>query len=120
MPPAFTVIIPARYGSTRLPGKPLLDIKGQPLIRHAYETAKNSQARAIYVATDDARIAAVVEGFGAEAVLTSGAHQSGADRLAERVVGTHENLFDRATTVQLGPHQPQDRCAGDGIKVRMP
>ena len=83
MPPAFTVIIPARYGSTRLPGKPLLDIKGKPLIRHAYETAKNSQARAIYVATDDARIATVVEGFGGEAVLTSGAHQSGADRLAE-------------------------------------
>ena len=83
MPLAFTVIIPARYGATRLPGKPLLDIKGKPLIRHVYESAKGSRARAIYIATDDPRIAAVVRGFGGEAVLTSTAHQSGADRLAE-------------------------------------
>lgn len=83
MPLAFTVIIPARYGATRLPGKPLLDIKGKPLIRHVYESAKGSRARAIYIATDDLRIAAVVRGFGGEAVLTSTAHQSGADRLAE-------------------------------------
>ena len=88
MPLAFTVIIPARYGSTRLPGKPLLDIKGKPLIRHVYETAKNSQARAIYIATDDQRIASVVQSFGAEAVLTSAAHTSGTDRLAEAVTKT--------------------------------
>jgi 3-deoxy-manno-octulosonate cytidylyltransferase (CMP-KDO synthetase) len=79
-------MIPARFGSTRLPGKPLSDILGKPMIQHVYERA--SQARSIdrlLVATDDERIAAAVSAFGGEVVMTSLAHVSGTDRLAEVV-----------------------------------
>jgi 3-deoxy-manno-octulosonate cytidylyltransferase (CMP-KDO synthetase) len=82
----FKVVIPARYGSSRLPGKPLLDIAGKPLIRHVYERAQRSAAREILVATDDARIARVCEAFGADVVLTRADHRSGTDRIAE-VIG---------------------------------
>lgn len=77
-------IIPARYHSTRLPGKALADIAGRPMIEHVYRRAAAAKSVArVIVATDDARIAAAVAGFGGEAVLTSPAHQSGTDRLAE-------------------------------------
>jgi 3-deoxy-manno-octulosonate cytidylyltransferase (CMP-KDO synthetase) len=77
-------IIPARYHSTRLEGKPLVDILGQPMIQHVYEGARRSASlRDVIVATDDQRIQRVVEGFGGKAVLTSHSHPTGTDRVAE-------------------------------------
>ena len=80
---AFTVVIPARYASSRLPGKPLQDIAGKPMIQHVWEQAGKSSARQVVVATDDARIVEACRGFGAEVLLTRGDHNSGTDRLAE-------------------------------------
>jgi 3-deoxy-manno-octulosonate cytidylyltransferase (CMP-KDO synthetase) len=80
---AFTVVIPARYASSRLPGKPLQDIAGKPMIRHVWEQACKSSARQVVVATDDARIVEACRGFGAEVLLTRIDHNSGTDRLAE-------------------------------------
>lgn len=82
---SFTVIIPARYPSSRLPGKPLADIGGKPMIQHVYERAIQSGAAEVIVATDDQRIADVVEGFGGRSMLTASDHQSGTERLAEVV-----------------------------------
>ncbi len=82
----YTIIIPARYASTRLPGKPLLDIHGKPLLQHVYDACCDTQARKIYIATDDDRIAEAAKQFGAECIMTSSEHESGTDRLAE-VVG---------------------------------
>lgn len=79
----FHVLIPARYGSSRLPAKPLADIGGKPMIQHVYERARESGAQSVVVATDDARIAQVVEDFGGEACMTSADHTSGSERLAE-------------------------------------
>lgn len=80
---SFTVVIPARYASTRLPGKPLLDIAGKPMLQRVYEQAEKSEASRIIIATDDSRIADVAEGFGAEVCMTSADHPSGTDRLQE-------------------------------------
>ena len=74
-------IIPARYESTRLPGKPLADLDGQPMIQRVYERA--AQARGVervLVATDDERIRAAVAGFGGEVVMTARSHRTGTDR----------------------------------------
>lgn len=79
------VVIPARYASTRLPGKPLLDIAGQPMVVRVMERARQSGAERIVVATDDARIYDTVLAFGAEAVMTRADHPSGTDRLAETI-----------------------------------
>jgi 3-deoxy-manno-octulosonate cytidylyltransferase (CMP-KDO synthetase) len=77
-------VIPARYHSTRLPGKPLSDIGGKPMIQHVYENAlRASVLDPVLVATDDERIAAAVAGFGGRAVMTSADHQTGSDRIAE-------------------------------------
>ncbi|MES9902430.1 MAG: 3-deoxy-manno-octulosonate cytidylyltransferase [Sedimenticola sp.] len=81
----FKVVIPARYASTRLPGKPLLDIAGRPMIEHVYRRALESGAEEVVVATDDPRIAECVEGFGGEFCITSPTHRSGTDRIAEVV-----------------------------------
>ncbi|UTW08393.1 3-deoxy-manno-octulosonate cytidylyltransferase [Pseudomonas benzenivorans] len=83
MSTAFTVVIPARYASSRLPGKPLLDIAGKPMIQHVWEQACKSSAQQVVVATDDARIVEVCRGFGAAVQLTRPEHNSGTDRLAE-------------------------------------
>ena len=83
MTTAFTVVIPSRYASTRLPGKPLLLIAGKPMIQHVWEQASKSSAERVVVATDDARIVEACNGFGAEVVLTREDHNSGTDRLAE-------------------------------------
>jgi 3-deoxy-manno-octulosonate cytidylyltransferase (CMP-KDO synthetase) len=78
------VIIPARYESTRLPGKPLADLHGRPMIQHVYERAQRARhVDRVLVATDDERIRAAVAGFGGDVVMTSGAHRTGTDRLAE-------------------------------------
>ncbi|MCG8613966.1 MAG: 3-deoxy-manno-octulosonate cytidylyltransferase [Pseudomonadales bacterium] len=78
------ILIPARFSSSRLPGKPLKDDTGYPLIQHVYESAKKSSLGAdIVVATDDERIQSVVTGFGADCVMTRSDHESGSDRIAE-------------------------------------
>jgi len=78
------IIIPARYASTRLPGKPLLAETGKPLIQHVYEQAAKARAATrVIVATDDERIASAVSAFGGEAVMTSPDHRSGTARVAE-------------------------------------
>jgi len=77
-------IIPARYGSTRLDGKPLLDIGGKPMVQWVYERAKKAKLiRDVMVATDDKRVMSAVERFGGKAVMTSSSHRSGTDRIAE-------------------------------------
>jgi 3-deoxy-manno-octulosonate cytidylyltransferase (CMP-KDO synthetase) len=79
-----TGIIPARYHSTRLEGKPLVDILGKPMIQHVFENVRKSLTLDdVIVATDDPRIKSAVEGFGGKAVLTSAAHPTGTDRVAE-------------------------------------
>jgi 3-deoxy-manno-octulosonate cytidylyltransferase (CMP-KDO synthetase) len=77
------VCLPARYQSSRLPGKPLLEIAGKPLIIWALESAAQIQADEMVVATDDKRIKALVETAGYQAIMTSSDHQSGTDRIAE-------------------------------------
>ena len=77
------VIIPARYASSRFPGKPLALLAGKPMIQHVWEKAIASSADAVAVATDDERIAAAVEKFGGMAIMTSPDHPSGTDRIAE-------------------------------------
>ncbi|MFP6808990.1 MAG: 3-deoxy-manno-octulosonate cytidylyltransferase [Pseudomonadales bacterium] len=79
----FITIIPARYQSHRLPGKPLIDIHGKPMIQWVTEQASRSKAERVVVATDDERIAKVVEDFGGEVCMTSKNHPSGTDRLQE-------------------------------------
>lgn len=77
-------IIPARFGSTRLPGKPLAQIGGRPMIQHVYESAAKAKVLdRVIVATDDRRIEAAVQQFGGEVMMTSPNHASGTDRLAE-------------------------------------
>ncbi|MBD1573870.1 3-deoxy-manno-octulosonate cytidylyltransferase [Vibrio sp. S17_S38] len=80
---SFTVVIPSRYQSSRLPGKPLADIAGKPMVQRVYDQAMQSGADRVIVATDDARIQSVVESFGGEVCMTSPDHQSGTERLAE-------------------------------------
>ncbi|MGH8317611.1 MAG: 3-deoxy-manno-octulosonate cytidylyltransferase [Steroidobacteraceae bacterium] len=79
----FHVAIPARHGSTRLPGKVLAPIQGKPMLQWVYERARASGARDVLIATDDPAIAAAASAFGATARMTSAAHASGTDRLAE-------------------------------------
>ncbi|MCK7596700.1 3-deoxy-manno-octulosonate cytidylyltransferase [Microbulbifer sp. CAU 1566] len=81
--PAFDVIIPARYASSRLPGKPLAEIAGKPMVQRVYERASESSAERVVVATDDMRVAEAVRAFGGEVCMTSPEHASGTDRLQE-------------------------------------
>ncbi|MES2652579.1 MAG: 3-deoxy-manno-octulosonate cytidylyltransferase [Bacteroidota bacterium] len=91
-------VIPARYASTRFPGKPLVDIKGKTMIQRVYEQSILSSLNKVVVATDDERIAAEVTRFGGEFVMTANTHQSGTDRCAEVV----KNLpgFDVVINIQ--------------------
>ena len=79
----FSVIIPARYASERLPGKPLLDIGGKPMLWHTWQRAVESGADRLVIATDDSRIEQTASGFGAEVIMTREQHRSGTDRVAE-------------------------------------
>lgn len=81
----FTVLIPARYASTRLPGKALADIGGKPMVVRVAEGARSSGAGAVWIATDDERIAAAARVHGCDALITRADHASGTDRLAEAV-----------------------------------
>ncbi|WP_324780905.1 3-deoxy-manno-octulosonate cytidylyltransferase [Thiobacillus sedimenti] len=79
----FRVVIPARYASSRLPGKPLADIGGRPMVLHVLERALEAGADSVVVATDDARVQQAVEAAGHQALMTSPEHQSGTERLVE-------------------------------------
>lgn len=85
----FKVVIPARYASTRLPGKPLLQIAGKPMVVHVVERAIRSGASAVIVATDHQEIVDVVQRYGHQAVMTSADHLSGTDRIAEVAAKMH-------------------------------
>ena len=79
----YKVVIPARYGATRFPGKPLATIGGKTLLEHVYESARASAAKRVIVATDDERIEKACRDFGADVYRTSPDHESGTDRVAE-------------------------------------
>lgn len=81
----FKVVIPARFASVRLPGKPLLEIAGKPMIQHVHERAIRSGAAEVVIATDDRRIADACASFGADVCMTGDQHRSGSDRIAEVV-----------------------------------
>ncbi|WP_373388583.1 3-deoxy-manno-octulosonate cytidylyltransferase [Pseudomonas alcaligenes] len=100
----FTVVIPARYASSRLPGKPLQDIAGKPMVQHVWEQAKKSSAARVVVATDDVRILEACQGFGAEVLMTRVDHNSGTDRLAE--VATQLGLAADAIVVNVQGDEP--------------
>lgn len=114
---SFTVVIPARYAASRLPGKPLRELDGRPLVEHAWRCAVASGAQTVIVATDDERVARVAGAFGAEVCMTDTAHASGTDRIAEvaRLMG----FADDRVVVNLQcdePHMPPlllDQVAGD-------
>ena len=80
---SYRVVIPARMQSSRLPGKPLAVIAGKPMVQHVYDRAIDSGADEVVVATDDARVEQAVQGFGGRVVMTSAAHSSGSERIAE-------------------------------------
>ncbi len=101
---SFTVIIPARYQSTRLPGKPLADIGGKPMVQWVYEQACKSGADKVIVATDDQRVFDAVQAFGGEVCMTRSDHQSGTERLAEVV--EKYNLADDHIVVNVQGDEP--------------
>ncbi|MCZ6502782.1 MAG: 3-deoxy-manno-octulosonate cytidylyltransferase [Gammaproteobacteria bacterium] len=100
----FTVIIPARYQSIRLPGKPLIDIGGKPMVQRVYEQAARSDAVQVIVATDDERIVSAVKSFGGEVCLTREDHPSGTDRLQE--VCSIRQLSDDHVVVNVQGDEP--------------
>jgi 3-deoxy-manno-octulosonate cytidylyltransferase (CMP-KDO synthetase) len=79
----FVIVIPSRYASTRLPGKPLREINGRPMLEHVYERGTESAASEVVIATDDERIAEAAEAFGARVCMTGDQHRSGTERIAE-------------------------------------
>jgi 3-deoxy-manno-octulosonate cytidylyltransferase (CMP-KDO synthetase) len=102
--PEFYVVIPARYASTRLPGKPLLDIAGKPMVVWVAERAKNSGAKQIVVATDDLRIVDAVKRYDHKVVMTRVDHVSGTDRIAE--VALAQQWPDDALIVNVQGDEP--------------
>ncbi|MDP5070211.1 MAG: 3-deoxy-manno-octulosonate cytidylyltransferase [Congregibacter sp.] len=101
---SFIVVIPARYASTRLPGKPLSMIAQKTMLQHVWERSNTSGASRVVIATDDARIAAVGADFGAECLMTRVDHASGTDRLAE--VATQLALADDQIVVNVQGDEP--------------
>ncbi|MBT4518373.1 MAG: 3-deoxy-manno-octulosonate cytidylyltransferase [Halieaceae bacterium] len=101
---AFTVVIPARYASTRLPGKPLLDIGGKPMVQWVWEQAGKSAADRVVIATDDPRIEQAATAFGAEVRMTSSSHPSGTDRLQQ--VAADLGLSDEHIVVNVQGDEP--------------
>lgn len=111
----FVVVIPSRFASVRLPGKPLRDINGKPMIQHVHERGTESSAREVVIATDDQRIAAACEAFGATVCMTGDQHRSGSERIAE--VCDIMNWSDNTIVVNLQGDEPTmpaaliDQCA---------
>src|SRR5258707_5304575 len=88
------IVIPARYGSTRVPGKALVPLAGKPMIQRVYERAKQAKtAGRVIVATDDERIVKAVQGFGGEARMTRADHRTGTERIAEVAAHTEGEVF---------------------------
>jgi 3-deoxy-manno-octulosonate cytidylyltransferase (CMP-KDO synthetase) len=111
----FVVVIPARYASTRLPGKPLREINGKPMIEHVFRRGRESGARDVVIATDDPRIAEAAETFGATVCMTRDQHRSGTERIAE--VADLLDWHDDTIVINLQgdepamPHELIDQCA---------
>lgn len=101
----FKVVIPARYASTRLPGKALLALKDKPIVQHVYENACASGAEDVIIATDDQRIVEAANKFEANVCLTSDKHQSGTDRIAE--VASLNGWSDEVVIVNVQGDEPQ-------------
>jgi len=108
--PDFVVAIPARYAASRLPGKPLRLLAGEPLVLHVARRALTAGAREVWIATDDDRIATALEGAGVRVAMTSADHASGTDRLAEcaRIAG----WSDETIVVNLQGDEPFAPAAG--------
>lgn len=100
----FTVIIPARYASSRLPAKPLADIHGKPMIVRVMEQAKKSAATNVIIATDHQQVFDVVSSYGGEVILTSDKHNSGTERLAEVI--NYYQLADDEVIVNVQGDEP--------------
>ncbi|MFZ7316290.1 3-deoxy-manno-octulosonate cytidylyltransferase [Avibacterium avium] len=121
----FTVIIPARFASSRLPGKPLADIAGKPMIAHVWQKAQQSGASRVVVATDNQAVAQAVQAFGGEVCMTSEHHNSGTERLAEVVEKLA--LADDEIVVNIQGDEPlippvivqqvADNLAKNGVKM---
>ncbi|MCW9709423.1 3-deoxy-manno-octulosonate cytidylyltransferase [Avibacterium sp. 21-586] len=121
----FTVIIPARFASSRLPGKPLADIAGKPMIAHVWQKAQQSGASRVVVATDNQAVAEAVQAFGGEVCMTSEHHNSGTERLAEVVEKLA--LADDEIVVNIQGDEPlippvivqqvADNLAKNGVKM---
>ena len=112
----FVVVIPSRYASTRLPGKPLREINGKTMLEHVHERAMESGARDVVIATDDERIAEAAEAFGGRVCMTGNQHRSGTERIAE--VCDLMDWSDDGIVVNLQGDEPAmppaliDQCAG--------
>lgn len=107
-------IIPARYASTRLPGKPLLADTGKPLIQHVWERVKQAEGLdRVLIATDDERIASACDAFGAEVVMTRDDHPTGTDRLAEVVERLRLDDDDIAVNVQGDEPDVPPECVSE-------
>ena len=100
----FVVVIPARYASIRLPGKPLRDINGRPMLEHVYERGCESNAEEVVIATDDERIAEAAESFDATVCMTGSQHRSGTERIAE--VADVMDWGDETVVVNLQGDEP--------------
>lgn len=100
----FKIVIPARYGASRLPGKPLRELAGKPLVEWVWHCAARAEPEQLLVATDDERIREACEAFGAEVVMTAADHPSGTDRLAE--VAALQGWPDDAVVVNLQGDEP--------------
>ena len=111
----FVVVIPARYASTRLPGKPLREINGKPMIEHVHRRGRESGARDVVIATDDERIGEAAETFGATVCMTGDQHRSGTERIAE--VADLMDWHDETIVINLQGDEPAmppqliDQCA---------
>jgi len=111
----FVVVIPARYASTRLPGKPLREINGKLMIEHVYMRGRESGARDVVIATDDGRIGEAAENFGATVCMTGDQHRSGTERIAE--VADLMDWHDQTIVINLQGDEPAmppqliDQCA---------
>lgn len=100
----FRIVIPARHASSRLPGKPLLQVGGKPLLQWVHERALTAGADEVLVATDDTRIEDAARAFGAQVVMTAATHESGTDRIAE--VAARAGWADEVLVVNLQGDEP--------------
>ena len=100
----YRIVIPARYASTRLPGKPLITIAGKPMLAWVHDRALACSAEEVIIATDDERIRSVAQSFGATVEMTAAEHTSGTDRIAE--VAARRGWLDHDVVVNLQGDEP--------------